>query len=60
LAGGLDIVCGTPHAQAIARTMPTVTLRTFPDCGHIPQYEQPDEFTKAVFERWDATEIRAG
>jgi len=60
VAGGLDIVCGTPHAEAIAHTMPDVTLRVFPDCGHIPQYEQPDAFTRAVFEWWDATDARAG
>ena len=55
VAGGLDIVCGTPQAQAIARTVPTATLRIFPDCGHMPQYEQPAAFTQAVFEWWDAT-----
>jgi proline iminopeptidase len=60
VAGGLDVVCGTPHAEAIARTMPHVTLRIFPDCGHIPQYEQPDAFANAVFAWWDTTDAPAG
>jgi len=57
VAGGLDIVCGTPHAEAVARSMPNVTVRVFPDCGHMPQYEQPETFTKAVFEWWDAAGV---
>ena len=60
VAGGLDIVCGTPHAEAIAGTVPNATVRVFPDCGHMPQYELPDAFTTAVFEWWDATDPRAG
>ena len=56
MAGGLDIVCGVPHAQAIARTIPNVTLRVFPDCGHMPQYEEPEAFTKTVYDWWDATD----
>jgi len=59
VAGGHDVVCGTPHADAIAAAMPTVTVRAFPDCGHIPQYEQPDAFTRAVFEWWDAADTWA-
>ena len=43
------VACGLPQS-----------LRIFPDCGHIPQYEQPAAFTKAVFEWWDATAARAG
>jgi pimeloyl-ACP methyl ester carboxylesterase len=59
VAGGLDVVCGTPHAHAIAAAMPAVTVRVFPDCGHIPQYEQPGAFTRAVFAWWDAADTRA-
>ena len=58
--GRSDIVCGVPHAEAIAAAVPNAMVRVFPDCGHMPQYERPDAFTMAGFERWDEADARAG
>jgi pimeloyl-ACP methyl ester carboxylesterase len=48
LCGALDFVCGPAHAAAIAARIPSAELVVVPDCGHLPQYEQPDLFRAAV------------
>lgn len=55
VCGELDFVCGPSHARAIASRIPGAKLVALPDCGHIPQYEQPELFRAIVSEWCDAT-----
>jgi pimeloyl-ACP methyl ester carboxylesterase len=59
VAGELDFVCGPAHAREIARRVPGAELVIFPDCGHIPAYEKPEEFRRAVFDWCDRHSGRA-
>ena len=54
IAGDLDIVCGTPHAEALERAVPDVEVCVSAGWGHMPQYEDPTGFMKAVSEWWEA------
>ena len=55
VCGELDCVCGPAHARAIASRIPGAKLAIVPDCGHIPQYEQPELFRAIVCDWCDAT-----
>lgn len=55
ICGELDFVCGPAHARAIASRTPGAELAVVPDCGHIPQYEQPELFRAIVSDWCDAT-----
>lgn len=41
LTGQEDINTPFYHAELLSRQIPHATLQTIPDCGHIPQLEQP-------------------
>ncbi len=51
VCGELDHICGPTHARAIATRIPGAELVVVPDCGHLPQYEQPELFRAAVL-KW--------
>lgn len=55
ICGELDFVCGPAHARAIASRTPGAELAVVPDCGHIPQYEQPELFRAIVSDWCDAS-----
>ena len=59
VCGELDLVCGPTHARAIASRIPGAELVVVPDCGHLPQYEQPGLFRAAVLEWCDGGGGRA-
>lgn len=52
LAGDLDIVCGPAHARAVVRGVRDGRLHVFGGCGHLPQYEAPQDFRQVVFDWW--------
>jgi pimeloyl-ACP methyl ester carboxylesterase len=56
IAGEFDLVCGPAQARPIAERIPGSKLVIFPDCGHLPVFEAPGEYRKAVldFFRGDA------
>ncbi len=49
--GGCDYVLPVHHARAAVNLLPQGRLSVFPDCGHLPQVEQPDRFA-AVLGDW--------
>ena len=53
VCGELDFICGPAHARAIASLTPGAELVVVPDCGHMPQYEQPEMFRAAVLDWCD-------
>jgi pimeloyl-ACP methyl ester carboxylesterase len=46
--GAHDILCGPAWARPILAGIGQAELITFERSGHVPQYEQPDEFRTAV------------
>lgn len=48
--GEQDRVFPFKHAYNGKEKIPGSTLRTFPDCGHIPFFEQPEAFNKLVLD----------
>ena len=48
LVGGLDMICGPAHGQALARAIPDAHVVTVPDCGHFIPTEAPKAFRNAV------------
>ena len=41
-----------PHrgSRHVIDSLPDTTYELFPDCGHCPQVEEPDRFTKLLLE----------
>jgi proline iminopeptidase len=56
VCGELDFVCGPAHARAIASRIAGAEFVVVPDCGHLPQYEQPELFRTAVLSWCDKPE----
>lgn len=46
--GDTDRVFPKEHALAYERSIPNAKLVMVPDCGHVPQIEQPDAFVAAL------------
>jgi pimeloyl-ACP methyl ester carboxylesterase len=46
--GGCDYVLPAHHAQTAVTLLPHGRLSVFPDCGHLPHVEQPDQFAAAL------------
>ena len=51
LWGQQDRILPVRSAQLFASTLPRADLHLFPNCGHAPHLEYPDE-TAACIERW--------
>jgi pimeloyl-ACP methyl ester carboxylesterase len=51
LVGEHDFICGPAWAEVVASSIPGAELVTCRDCGHLPQYEDPERFTEIVT-RW--------
>lgn len=48
ITGVHDLTVKTDESIRLARELPNATLITIPDCGHLPQEEQPAAFINAV------------
>jgi 3-oxoadipate enol-lactonase len=48
LAGGMDVLVATSWAHELAMLLPRGELRVWPDVGHAPQVERPDEFVQLL------------
>jgi pimeloyl-ACP methyl ester carboxylesterase len=46
--GKQDQIIPVSHAQIAASRIPGARLEIFENCGHMPQFEQPDKFNKLV------------
>ena len=53
VCGELDFICGPAHARTVASRIPGAELVVMPDCGHLPQYEEPESFRAAVLDWCD-------
>jgi proline iminopeptidase len=51
LVGEHDFICGPSWAKPVTENVAYAELVTFEDCGHIPQYEDPERFAMTVL-RW--------
>ncbi len=51
--GAHDILCGPAWARPILDGVREAEVITFERSGHVPQYEQPDEFRTAVLDWYD-------
>jgi pimeloyl-ACP methyl ester carboxylesterase len=54
IVGELDFICGPAQASQVASRVPGCRYVVIPDCGHIPAYEEPDEFRRIVFDWCDS------
>jgi pimeloyl-ACP methyl ester carboxylesterase len=57
--GAHDILCGPVWARPIVAGVPHADLITFERSGHVPQYEQPDEFRTAVLDWYARVRARS-
>jgi 4,5:9,10-diseco-3-hydroxy-5,9,17-trioxoandrosta-1(10),2-diene-4-oate hydrolase len=48
--GEQDRVLPLKHAYVAAEKLPRATLKIFDKCGHLPFFEQPEEFNRIVLE----------
>jgi pimeloyl-ACP methyl ester carboxylesterase len=48
MTGDDDRIVPTPHSLRLAAELPRAELVVIPDCGHIPQEEQPEAFLRAI------------
>jgi len=48
LHGQHDVFCAPEAARYVAEHVRAAELVEFPDCGHSPQYEEPEAFTRAL------------
>ncbi len=48
ITGEHDAVVPTAHSLRLAQEIPGARLVVIPDCGHLPQEEQPEAFLQAV------------
>ena len=48
ITGEHDLTVKTEESFRLARELPNVELVVVPDCGHLPQEEQPEAFILAV------------
>jgi proline iminopeptidase len=48
LVGEHDFICGPSWGKEVARNIADAELVIFEDCGHIPQYEDPERFAMTV------------
>jgi pimeloyl-ACP methyl ester carboxylesterase len=51
LCGKEDTVVPPEQAREAARRLPQATLQIMKDCGHMPQLEAPEEFTRRIVEQ---------
>lgn len=50
ITGDDDKILGTEYNISLGKSMPNSRVIVIPECGHVPQEECPEEFTKAVIE----------
>ena len=48
--GRNDRIIPVAHAQIAVKTIPGARLQLYDRCGHMPQYERPDEFNKLALD----------
>ncbi|HWR00795.1 MAG TPA: alpha/beta hydrolase [Chlorobaculum sp.] len=48
VTGEHDLTVRTEESFRLARELPEAELLVIPDCGHLPQEEQPDQFVRGV------------
>ena len=48
--GEQDKVMPIAHAHALHKLLPNSQLKTFANCGHLPQTEQPEQFVQGALE----------
>lgn len=48
--GEQDQVIPVAYAHAFKKLLPQAQLQLFPNCGHLPQTEQPEKFAKSAIE----------
>lgn len=48
--GEQDKVMPIAHAHALQKLLPHAQLKTFTNCGHLPQTEQPEQFARGALE----------
>ena len=48
--GRQDQIIPVSHAEIAASRIPNARLELFDNCGHMPQFEQPEKFNKLVLE----------
>ena len=53
--GDKDALVPLWNSQRLAAMLPGVTLKVYPDCGHLPMEEMPQRFVDTVAEFLAAT-----
>jgi 2-hydroxymuconate-semialdehyde hydrolase len=48
LWGARDLILPSLHMEAARLAFPSARAHVFPDTGHMPQIERPDEFAATV------------